>query len=72
LTLLERCLLPLLDGAHSHDALAEHLAKEAQEGRLRFVKDDQPITEGPALRDFTRQQVMLGLRDLRRKALVVG
>lgn len=72
LTLLERCLLPLLDGAHSHDALAEHLAKEAQEGRLRFVKDDQPITEGSALRDFTRQQVTLGLRDLRRKALVVG
>lgn len=72
LTLLERCLLPLLDGAHSHDALAAHLADEAQAGRLRFVKDDQPITDESALRDFTRQQVALGLRDLRRKALLVG
>jgi methyltransferase-like protein len=72
LTLLERCLLPLLDGAHSHDALAEHLAGESRAERLRFIKDDQPITEPAALREFTRQQVALALRDLRRKALLAA
>ncbi|RZI73058.1 MAG: methyltransferase domain-containing protein [Variovorax sp.] len=67
---LERCLLPLLDGAHGHEALAEHLAGEARAERLRFIKDDQPITEESALRDFTRQQVSLALKDLRRKGLL--
>lgn len=72
LSLLERCLLPLLDGAHSHDALAQHLAAEARADRLRFIKDNQPLTEGEALRDFTRQQVEAGLNDLRRKALLIA
>lgn len=69
---LERCLLPLLDGAHSHAALAEHLAAEARAERLRFIKDDQPLTEAGALRDFTRQQVALALKDLRRKGLLAA
>ena len=69
---LERCLLPLLDGAHGHDALAEHLAGEARAERLRFIKDDQLLTEEAALRDFTRQQVALALKDLRRKGLLAA
>ncbi|RYF34254.1 MAG: hypothetical protein EOO26_05245, partial [Comamonadaceae bacterium] len=72
LTLLERCLLPLLDGEHSHESLAEHLAAEARADRLRFIKDDKPITEPDALRDFTQQQVALALRDLRRKAVLAA
>ena len=72
LSLLERCLLPLLDGAHSHEALAEHLASEARSERLRFIKDDKPITDADALRDFTLKQVELALTDLRRKALLVA
>jgi methyltransferase-like protein/SAM-dependent methyltransferase len=70
LSLLERCLLPLLDGKHSHEALAQHLATEARAGRLRFIKDEKPLTEEAALREFTQQQVALALRDLRRKALI--
>ena len=72
LSLLERCLLPLLDGAHSHEELAEHLVAEARADRLRFIKNDQPIKDEAELRDFTRQQVALGLADLRRKALLVA
>ncbi len=72
LSMLERCLLPLLDGSHSHDALADHLAAEARADRLRFIKDDHRITDDQALRDFTHQQVELALRDLRRKALLTA
>jgi hypothetical protein len=72
LSLLERCLLPLLDGSHSHEALAEHLASEARAERLRFIKDDKPITDANALKEFTLKQVELALADLRRKALLVA
>ena len=72
LSVLERCLLPLLDGKHSHEALAEHLAAEARAERLRFIKDEQPLTDEDALRDFTRQQVALALKDLRRKGLLTA
>ena len=47
---------------HSHEALAEHLAAEARAERLRFIKDDKPLTEPEALREFTQQQVALALR----------
>jgi SAM-dependent methyltransferase len=69
---IERCLLPLLDGTRSHDALAEHLVAEARADRVRFIKDDQPLKDDGALRDFTRQQVALALEDLRRKALLTA
>jgi methyltransferase-like protein len=72
LSLLERCLLPLLDGTRSHEALADHLAAEARADRLRFIKDDQPLKDEGQLRDFTRQQVALALKDLRRKALLTA
>lgn len=72
LSVIERCLLPLLDGKHSHDALAEFLAGEARAERLRFIKDEQPLTQEEALRDFTRQQVTLALKDLRRKGLLTA
>ena len=72
LTLLERSLLPLLDGAHSHEALAEHLAAEVRADRLRFIKDEKPLTDPVALKDFAQQQVALALKDLRRKALLTA
>ncbi|MGF6352078.1 methyltransferase regulatory domain-containing protein [Variovorax sp. W2I14] len=72
LTLLERSLLPLLDGAHSHEALAEHLAGEVRADRLRFIKDEKPLTEPEALKEFAQQQVALALKDLRRKALLTA
>ena len=72
LSVIERCLLPLLDGGHSHEALAEYLVAEARAERLRFIKDEQPLTQDAALRDFTRQQVALALKDLRRKGLLTA
>ena len=72
LSLLERCVLPLLDGAHTHEQLVEHLKAEARADRLRFIKDDQPITDEAELHEFTRQQVALALKDLRRKALLIA
>jgi len=72
LSLLERCVLPLLDGAHSHEQLAAHLAAEARAERLRFIREGQPLTDEAALGDFTRQQVALALQDLRRKALLIA
>jgi SAM-dependent methyltransferase len=72
LSLLERSLLPLLDGAHSHEALAEHLAAEVRADRLRFIKDEKPLTDPAQLKEFAQQQVALALRDLRRKALLTA
>ncbi|VTU15622.1 bifunctional 3-demethylubiquinone-9 3-methyltransferase/ 2-octaprenyl-6-hydroxy phenol methylase [Variovorax sp. SRS16] len=72
LSMLERCVLPLLDGKHSHDDLAQHLAAEARAERLRFIKDDKPVTDDETLRAFTQEQVALALRDLRRKGLLVS
>jgi SAM-dependent methyltransferase len=72
LSLLERSLLPLLDGAHSHEALAEHLAAEVRADRLRFIKDEKPLTDPAELKEFAQQQVALALRDLRRKALLTA
>lgn len=72
LTPLERALLPLLDGAHSHDMLADHLAAEVLADRLRFVQHGKPLTDPPALKAFARDQVALALQALRRKALLVG
>nr|WP_256098981.1 class I SAM-dependent methyltransferase [Variovorax sp. SG517] len=71
-SLLERSLLPLLDGRHSHEALAEHLEAEVRSDRLRFVKDDKPLTEPSAIREFARGQVALALDALRRKALLTA
>lgn len=71
LTLLERSLLPLLDGARSHEQLAEHLLAEARADRLRFVKDEQPVA-ADALPAFAREQVALALRELRRKGLLIA
>lgn len=70
-SLLERALLPLLDGAHSHEQLAEQLQSEAQADRLRFFKDGAPVAAAN-MGAFSRQQVALGLEDLRRKALLVA
>jgi hypothetical protein len=69
---LERCLLPLLDGTHGHDALAAHLVDEARAGHIRFIKDAQPLTDEPTLREFAAQQVALALKDLRRKGLLAA
>lgn len=72
LTLLEQSLLPLLDGTRSHDALAEHLEAEVRSDRLRFIKDAEPLTEPPAIKEFAREQVALALDALRRKALLAA
>jgi methyltransferase-like protein len=72
LSALERCLLPLLDGVHSHGMLADHLAEEVDAGRLRFIQNDKPLAEASALKEFALQQVVLGLAALRRKALLVA
>jgi SAM-dependent methyltransferase len=72
LTLLERSLLPLLDGTHSHEALAEHLAAEVHSDRLRFLKDDKPLTDPSTVKEFAQQQVALALDALRRKALLTA
>lgn len=72
LSALERCLLPLLDGAHSHDMLADYLSAEVRADRLRFVQNDKLLTDHSALKEFALKQVELGLKDLRRKALLVA
>lgn len=38
-------LLPLLDGCHTQDELLEAIAEAVAEGRLGFLRDDQPITD---------------------------
>nr|WP_269758775.1 hypothetical protein [Variovorax sp. E3] len=43
-----------------------------QSDRLRFVKDDQRLTDPSAVHEFARQQVALALDALRRKALLTA
>jgi len=70
---VERCLLPWLDGGHTHEQLAQRLVGEALAGRIRFmVRDGQPLAMGDALRAFAQQQVDLALRDLRRKGMLLA
>jgi len=72
LSLLERCLLPMLDGARDHEQLAAHLQAEARADRLRFIKDDKALTDASELEDFARQQVALALHGLWRKGLLIA
>lgn len=72
LSLLERSLLPLLDGAHTHRQLAEHLLDEARAGRLVFHHDGQPVTADAARATFAREQVAAVLEDLRHKGMLVA
>jgi len=72
LSVLERSLLPLLDGAHTHEALAAFLLDEVRAERLRFLKDDQPLTDPSALHAFAQEQVAQALQSLRRKALLTA
>ncbi|MBU2286267.1 MAG: hypothetical protein KKC85_07515, partial [Gammaproteobacteria bacterium] len=71
-SLLERFLLPLLDGRRSHEQLAQFLVAEAHAKRMRFVKDEKPLTDEAELQAFTLRQVGFALRDLRRKGLLLA
>ena len=57
---------------HGMVVSAQHLAGEVRADRLRFVKDEKPLNEPEALKEFARQQVALALKDLRRKALLTA
>lgn len=72
LSLLERSLVPLLDGTHSHESLAQHLEAEVRSDRLRFIQDGAPLTDPAIVKEFARQQVALGLDGLRRKAMLTA
>ncbi|QOF80482.1 class I SAM-dependent methyltransferase [Variovorax sp. 38R] len=72
LSVLERSLLPLLDGAHTHETLAAFLLDEVRAERLRFLKDEQPLTDPSALHAFSQEQVAQALQSLRRKALLTA
>lgn len=72
LSLLERSLLPLLDGAHTHPQLAAHVHDEARAGRLIFHQDGKPVSTDAARATLAREQVPRVLEDLRHKALLIA
>ncbi|WP_225784021.1 methyltransferase regulatory domain-containing protein [Xenophilus sp. Marseille-Q4582] len=72
LTALERALLPRLDGAHDHAQLLDHVLAEVRAGRLRFFKDQQPLTDDAAVQAIAREQVGVALQQLRRKGLLIA
>lgn len=72
LAAVERCLLPRIDGAHSAAQLTDFLYEEAASERIRFIKDGETLKGEQALREFSAQQVMLALRDLRKKGFLVA
>lgn len=72
LTALERTLLPRLDGAHDQAQLLDHVLTEVRADRLRFFKDQQPVTDGAALDAIAREQVAVALHQLRRKGLLIA
>ena len=49
----------------------QRLAPQALQ-RLRFLKDDQPLTDPSALHAFAQEQVAQALQSLRRKALLTA
>lgn len=72
LTGLERCVIPLLDGMHTVAQIAEYLGNEARAGRLRLIKDSDPITDDAQWKPFIAEQVSLALEDLHRKGLLIA
>ena len=72
LTALERTLLPRLDGAHDHAQLLDHVLTEVRAERLRFFKDQQPVTDGAAVDAIAREQMAVALHQLRRKGLLIA
>ncbi|MDA7416574.1 class I SAM-dependent methyltransferase [Xenophilus arseniciresistens] len=72
LTALERTLLPLLDGAHDAQQLSAHVLAEVRAGRLRFMKDDQAVTDAALQEVLAQEQLQPALRQLRRKGLLIA
>jgi methyltransferase-like protein len=71
LSAIERSLLPLLDGDHTHAKLAAHLSSEVRSGRLVASIQGQPVEDG-ALDAFMTQQLDDALTGLQRRALLVA
>lgn len=72
LTALERALLPLLDGAHDAQQLSAHVLAEVRSGRLRFMKDEQTVTDASLQEALAHEQLQPALAQLRRKALLIA
>ncbi|RYF81902.1 MAG: methyltransferase [Comamonadaceae bacterium] len=72
LTALERSLLPRLDGAHTHAQLIEHVIAEVRAERLRFLKNEQPVTDSAAIEALVQEQMAPALQNLRRKGLLIA
>lgn len=73
LSVLERCLLPWLDGEHDHDALLAHLSALVRDGTLHLLRDGAPLAQdSPDAAAMLRQQLQDALRDLQRKGLLIA
>ena len=70
LALVQRCILPHLDGRHSHDELVACLLDAARAGKLHFHRDGQPITQAKALGDVACNHLHEALAGLRWNALL--
>ncbi|MDB5895349.1 MAG: hypothetical protein JWQ88_2880 [Rhodoferax sp.] len=70
LTLVQRHILPLLDGKHAHDELVAHLLGAVQAGTLNFHRDGQLLTQAEALADAAREHLQEALVGLRFNALL--
>lgn len=70
LGIVQQSILPLLDGLHGTDALVAHLVQEAQAGRIRFLRHDQPVTDLADMERSAREQLPAALEGLRHHALL--
>jgi methyltransferase-like protein/SAM-dependent methyltransferase len=67
---LERSIVPLLDGKHTHKQIAAHLAGESRAGRLRAARNGEPVPE-TEIDAFMLEELGPALKMLQRKALLV-
>jgi methyltransferase-like protein len=71
LDVLQRTVLPMLDGRQGEEELVAALLQETQAGRLQFLNQGQPITDAAQLQRSAREQLRAALQALRHKALLM-
>ena len=70
LSIVERWLLPALDGNHDRGALIDLLLMHAQEGRVSFSRDGRPVTDQAQLPACAAEHVDLMLSRLSQMKLL--
>ena len=72
LNLVQRAVLPLLDGSHDRKAISVSLQKLVDSGDLQFSRAGEPLTEPTAITDAIDEHIDAALNVFRKTALLMS